>query len=326
MHFDLPPAELHEALNALDLELESRGRSSGGSIPFQLKSASSVWGQLDYELGAGFLDTLAVNYGAGVHVVDFAAAEDARGQINDWVADRTDGKIEELIPGGLLNGRTRLVLTNAMYFAAAWTDPFESDDTHDDVFHARAGDVTVPMMRQDSADLAYGVGPRFTAVELPYDGDEVSMVVVLPELLDGESGDPLALLEAELSADKIAEITASLQDATDLHVVLPKFTFRATFGLTDALKAFGMVDAFEPELADFSPINPEPQLHVWRALHEGFIQVDEEGTRAAAATAVVLGDDSAPPSVVVDRPFLMMIRDRPTGQILFIGRVLDPSA
>jgi serpin B len=327
LHFDLPPAELHEAMNALDLALAARGESSGGSIPFRLQSANSVWGQVDYPFGAPYLDTLALNYDAGVHVVDFMGdAGASRDAINGWVEDNTGGKIEELLPANAITGMTRLVLTNAVYFTAAWTDPFDSDDTEDGTFQAPGRQVTVPMMSQTSADLGTGSGARFRAAELPYDGDEVSMIIVLPELLEGETGDPLALLEAELTGAKLQEIAASIHPASELHLVLPKFTFKRELSLAQALHSFGMVDAFDKLLADFSPITTYEELYIHAALHQGFILVDEEGTTAAAATAVVIGDDSAPPSFVVDRPFLMLIRDIPTGQILFVGRVVDPTA
>jgi serpin B len=327
LHFQLPPADLHPAMNALSLELASREADApGGTIPFKLRSASSLWGQADYTFQAPFLDTLAVNYGAGVHVVDFAGEpEGSRELINGWVSDQTNGNIDDLLPDGSISGLTRLVLTNALYFKAAWDDPFEAGDTFDAPFTTPTGVANVPTMHQVSEVMGYGDGPRFRAGELIYDGGDVSMVIVLPELLPNETGDPLALLEGELTGAKLQEITGSLHSAA-LTIALPKFSFTAPLALSDALQTLGMTDAFS-DRADFSPINGLLDLKITAAVHQAFVAIDEEGTEAAAASAVVAGDDAPGPephTLIVDRPFLVMILDRPTGAILFLGRILDP--
>lgn len=317
LHFELPPAELHAAFNHLDLELASRGEdASGDTIPFQLRTANAIFGQEGKEFQPTFLDTLAVNYGAGLHVLDFARdAEASRETINSWVEDRTNDKIQDLLGPGTITADTRLVLANAIYFSAAWDDPFEASDTADRDFFVGDVAVSVPTMYQQAA-LPYGEGTGFRAAELPYDGNKLSMTIVVP--------DDLAAFEASLTGQTIADITAALGER-DVKLSLPKFSFDAPLGLKKHLSAMGMNDAFS-SAADFSGIDGTRSLAITDVLHKGFVAIDEKGTEAAAATAVIVGDTSAPEpaTLTVDRPFVFFIRDRPTGAILFIGRVLDP--
>ena len=312
LHFTLSPATLHAAMNRLDLDLASRAQqASSDTRPFQLHVANAIWGQDGTAFEAPFLDTLAVNYGAGLHVVDYIAdPQGARSTINGWVADRTNDKIQDLLPEGSIDQLTRLVLTNAIYFSAAWAHPFEAAATADGTFTTAGGPVTAPMMHE-VAEASYGAGAGYQAAELPYDGDQLSMVVIVP--------DALASFEATLTA-----VVQSLSTA-DLTLTLPRFRYTTPLSLGAALQALGMVDAFSPA-ADFSGIDGARDLQITGVLHKGFVGVDEAGTEAAAATAVVVGTTSVPePHVLaVDRPFLFLIRDRPTGAILFVGRVVDP--
>jgi serpin B len=319
LHFTLPPDRLHAALNKLDLELASRGQhATSGTIPFRLRTASSMWGQEGVTFQAPFLDTLAVNYGVGVHVLDFAAdPEGSRETINTWVEDHTNHKIKDLLPQGSIDDLTRLVLTNAIYFSAAWNEPFEAAQTADRPFHLATGnEVAVPTLHQVH-ELGYVAGDGFAAAEIPYDGEKLSMVVVVP------SGD-LATFESSLTGATLAAITANLREYS-VDLSLPKFKFEAPLGLKDTLQALGMVDAFT-DRADLSGIDGTRNLAISDVLHKGFVAIDEKGTEAAAATAVIIGDTSVPElaTLAVDRPFLFFIRDIPTGAILFIGRVVDP--
>lgn len=318
LQFTLPATETHAAFNRIDAELASRAAdASGDSIPFKLTTANGIFGQDGKEWLPSFLDTLALNYGAGLYVLDFVgAAEAARETINAWVEARTNDRIEDLLPEGSIDPSTRLVLTNAIYFSAAWDDPFDAADTADRDFLVGGAPVKVPTLYQKSVNLSYGEGTGFRAAELPYDGDKLSMTVVVP--------DDMAAFEATLSADKLAEVTASLGSA-ELELTLPKFEFDAPLGLKKHLQAMGMVDAFSDE-ADFSAMDGTRSLAIVDVLHEGFVAIDEKGTEAAAATAVIVGETSAPlPATLhVDRPFVFFIKDRPTGAILFIGRVVDP--
>jgi len=325
LHFTLPEPTLHAAFNWLDLELASReAQASGEHQPFRLRTANSIWGQEGKTFLEPFLDTLALHYGAGLYVLDFAAdPEGSREVINDWVEDMTEDKIVDLLPEGAISDATRLVLTNAIYFSAAWATPFEVADTAPRPFTTPDGAVDVPTLHQ-VAELGYGAGPRFRAAELPYDGGQLSMVVVVPDLLPDEQGDPLALLETELTAAKLDEIVGSLQPA-NVTLELPKFRYDAPLSLRDRLSELGMVDAFSSD-ADFSGIDGGRSLVISDVIHKGFVGIDEAGTEAAAATAVVIDDTAAPEpaELIVDRPFLFLILDRPTGAILFMGRVLDP--
>lgn len=318
LHFTLPEAELHAAFNKLDLELASRGEAADSdTIPFQLTAANALFGQTGMELLTPFLDTLARNYGAGLRVLDFVADhEGARETINEWVEDRTNDKIEDLLPQGSITPNTRLVLANAIYFSAAWAEPFEASKTADRPFTLASGEtIDVPSLHQ-SALNRYGAGPDYRAGELAYDGGQLSMVVVVP--------DDLAAFEDTLDGQRLAEIVAGLSGSL-LEITLPKFEFAAPLGLVPALMSLGMIDAFSPA-ADFSGIDGTRSLAISDVLHKGFISIDENGTEAAAATAVIIGETSVPTpaTLVVDRPFLFMIVDRPTGAILFLGRVVDP--
>jgi len=323
LRFSLPQSRLHPAFNALALELDSHGEGAQGKDDegFRLNIINAIWGQQDYEFLTEFLDLLAVNYGAGLRVLDFiGATEESRVTINDWVADQTEGRIEDLIPQGLINAMTRLVLTNAIYFNAAWEYPFDEDITQDGVFHLLDGSqVTVPMMSQKES-FGYAEGDGYQAVELPYDGDELSMVILLPTSGQFES------FEEALDAAQVDGIIGSLE-RWQVDLTMPKFEFDSSFSLLEALSAMGMPIAFSGS-ADFSGMTGNRELYIADVVHKAFVSVDEEGTEAAAATAVVM-ELTAMPDVVevtIDRPFIFLIRDIETGTILFVGRTLDPSA
>jgi serpin B len=308
---------VHSAQNALDLALASRGQNAhDDTIPFKLTTANSIWGQEGKEFQAEFLDTLALNYGAGLHVLDFLSSPDpSRLTINAWVADHTNDKIPNLLPEGSVSADTRLVLTNAVYFSAAWQNPFKAEQTSDRPFQVTGSNVSVPTMAQNE-EMGYAEGDGWTAAEVPYDGGELSMTVVVP------SGD-LSTLEASLSPALLEQITTTRVAQVDFQI--PKFKYSAPLGLTDALQTLGMLDAFGPS-ADFSGIDGTQDLVIQDVIHEGFIGINEAGTEAAAATAVLIGDTAAPEqrTLHADKPFLFFIRDIQTKEILFIGRVVDP--
>ncbi len=322
MHFTLPQERLHPAFNALGLALESRGEGAQGADGegFRLNIANSIWGQTGYSFLDAYLDALAESYDAGMRLVDFMhAPEPSRLAINDWVSAETEGKIEDLVPPGAITDSTRLVLTNAIYFNAAWLAPFPEKLTHDGDFTLLdGGTATVPLMMQDGS-FGYTAGDGFCAVELLYDGEELSMVIVVPDA--GRFGE----LEAALDAAKLGAVTGGMQPA---HILLtmPKFRFEASFALVPVLRALGMRDAFTPFAADLSGIDGTRELYVTDVLHKAYVAVNEAGTEAAAATAVIVGIVSVPEPVTIDRPFLFFIRDIPTGAVLFGGRVVDPRA
>jgi len=324
LHFSLPQDRLHPAFNLLDLELAARGEGAEGKDDegFRLNVVNAIWGQEDYAFLDEFLDVLAENYGAGLRLMDFVnAAEQSRIAINQWVSDRTEGRIEDLIPEGSIDSLTRLVLTNAIYFNAAWMNPFDDDMTSDGPFYLLdGGEVVVPMMRQTES-LGYASQAGYTAVELPYDGGELSMIVLLPD--EGLFEE----LEGSLDADLVKAIIGNLKYG-QVALTMPKFEFESEFSLVDTLAAMGMPIAFSGA-ADFSGMNGTRELSIGDVLHKAFVSVDEAGTEAAAATAVVMEltavvDEPVP--VTVDRPFIFMIRDIATDSVLFVGRVVNPAS
>ena len=324
LHFILPQNRLHPAFNSLDIELGRRGEGAEGKDGegFRLNIVNAIWGQKDYEFLSEFLDLLAENYGAGLRILDFAKApEESRITINRWVSDQTEGRIEDLIPQGLISVLTRLVLTNAIYFNAAWQYPFEEDATYDAPFYLLDGDeVTVSMMRQTES-FSYTEGDEYQAVELLYDGGELSMVILLPKAGQFEA------FEGSMNVQLVDGIIGDLEER---HVTLsmPKFEFESSFGLKEILAAMGMPVAFSGN-ADFSGMTGNRDLFIADVVHKAFVSVDEAGTEAAAATAVVMELTALPEEpveVTVDRPFVFSIRDIETGTILFVGRILNPSA
>jgi serpin B len=323
LQFLLDQDSLHPAFNWLDAELASRGEGAQGmdGEGFRLNVVNAIWGQKNYEFLSDFLDVLAENYGAGLRILDFMNdTEASRLAINKWVSDQTEGRIKDLIPQGVIVPLTRLVLTNAIYFNAAWEYPFDEDVTADGPFYfLDGGQVTVPVMKQTEA-LDYTKGEGYHAVELPYDGNELSMVILLPEAGQFQA------FEEGLQSQQIRDIVNGLQ-ATEVSLTMPKFEFDSEFSLTDTLAVMGMPIAFSVD-ADFSGMTGTLDLCISEVLHKAFVSVDEAGTEAAAATAVVMNESGMPGEsveVTIDRPFIFLIRDIETGAILFVGRVIDPS-
>ncbi len=319
MHFDLPQADLHAALNALSAELDNRA-GEGDQTGFKLNVANALWGQQGFAFLPEFLDTLALNYGAGMQAVDYNQPEAARQTINDWVADQTEDKIKDLIPDGALNAMTRLVLTNAIYFNAAWLLPFDEQATQNDSFDLLDGsEVQAPMMRQTES-FGYLKAEDYEAVEMFYEGRELSMVILLPD----ES--QFSAFEESLDSAQLQSILEQLS-VQRLDLSMPKFKIDSSFGLADTLAGMGMPDAFDVVKADFSGMTGKPDLFITNVVHKAYVDVNEEGTEAAAATGVVMGLKSMPvgePIVVkVDHPFLFLIRDTQTGAVLFLGRVVQ---
>jgi len=324
LHFLLNQKKLHPAFNWLDAELASRGEGAEGKDGegFRLNIVNAIWGQKDYEFLSDFLDVLAENYGAGLRILDFITeTEKSRLTINDWVSDQTEGRIEDLIPQGAIGALTRLVLTNAIYFNAAWAYPFDEDMTADDPFYlVDGGQISVPMMKQTES-FGYTEGEGYQAVELRYDGDELSMVILLPEAGQFEA------FEETLNAQQVSDIISSLRP-TEVALTMPQFEFESEFSLKDTLAEMGMPVAFSGA-ADFSGMTGRRELSISDVVHKAFVAVDEAGTEAAAATAVIMeltAMPDTPVEVTIDRPFIFLIRDIETGAILFVGRIMNPGA
>ena len=328
LRLGLPSQNLHPAFNALDQELANRGLNLPADeegTGFQLSIVNSIWGQRDFAFDESFLDLLAQQYGAGMRLVDFIAAPDrSRQLINDWVEQQTQDRIQDLLPEGSVNVLTRLVLTNAIFFKASWLEAFDPAQTVSGTFFLADGSSRTASMMNQAVRTVYATGKDYQAVELPYVGHKVSMVIILP------AADRFEAVEEALDASTLNAIVGNLRD-TWVTLTMPRFEFDADFGLSDVLKEMGMPIAFEPPSgdsgADFSGMDGSRVLFIHNVLHKAFVAVDEEGTEAAAATGVVIGVKSAPPSatMVVDRPFVFLIRDRATETVLFLGRVSDPA-
>lgn len=323
LSFNIPQERLHPAFNSLDLQLKQRGEGAKGKDDggFRLNVVNAIWGQKDYRFLDEYLDILAQNYGAGLRIVDFInQTEQSRLTINKWVSGQTEERIKDLIPQGVINQLTRLVLTNAIYFNAAWEHTFQEHATSEGPFHLiDGGDVNVPMMRQ-SESFGYAEGDGYQAVELPYDGREMSMVVLLPSVGQFNT------FEDKLNAEFVSKVTAGLK-MQQVSLTMPKFEYESSFGLKEALSTLGMGVAFT-EAADFSGMDGKHDLLIQDVVHKAFVSVDESGTEAAAATAVIVGLTSAPAEpviVTIDRPFMFFIRDVQTNSIIFVGRVLNPA-
>ena len=333
LQFDLPQAMLHPAFNTLYLDLDSR--SGGGKdfdpSDFRLNIANALWGQKGYQFLDDFTAVIAENYGAGVRPTDFVGQpEESRIRINGWVANETEDRITDLIPPGKFEDPPpALVLTNAIYFNAAWVRKFKSMPTPTD-FHRLEGDaVPVPMMNQ-TGSTRYASGVGYQAVEMQYRFGWMSMAILLPDQGTFEA------FEESLDDDLVAQIIEDLE-TREVVLTMPKFEFQSAFDLVDTLKALGMKDAFNSTIADFSGMDGRSCvsadircLFLSDVIHKAFVAVDEEGTEAAAATAAMAvpsgGAPGPPVEVTVDRPFIFLIRDGRTGTILFLGRVLDPTA
>ncbi|HOS79832.1 MAG TPA: serpin family protein [Anaerolineae bacterium] len=316
LHFLLEQEQLHPAFASLEDRLSNIGRK--GQI--QLKVANALWPQVGYPFLEEFLALTKQYYGVLITAVDYADTETARGIINAWVEEKTEKKIQELIPPRILDAWTRLVLVNAVYFKGNWASQFNQGRTSDAPFWVTPDEsVQVPMMTQEH-EFRYGESDGLQILELPYAGDDLSMVVLLPREIDG-----LAKLEGSLTVENLGIWTRNLWKA-EVRVFLPRFEITFPFRLDDTLKSMGMVDAFGDN-ADFSGMDGRKWLYIAAVLHKAFVAVNEEGTEAAAATAVVMkGRSLTPPPPVfrADHPFVFLIRENGTGSILFLGRVVNP--
>jgi serpin B len=323
LHFMLQNNELHAAFNKLAIELNSRNQVSQSSTGFKLNVINAIWGNQNDEFIPAFLNVLAENYNTGMRVLDYENdPEGCRRIINEWVSEQTEGLIKELLPADSIDALTSLVLTNAIYFNAAWLFRFDKfAQTYDDVFFLPDGNtITVPMMHQIKK-LGYTEGSGYQAVELKYDTWNMSMVIVLPDEGTFEE------FESSLTGNKVKNIIDDISEDEYVILSLPRFAFESAFNLKETLQAMGMTDAFNSNAADFSGIFGKTGYWLDEVYHQAYITVDEDGTTAAAASAVVAikGTSPNPPVVNLNHPFIFMIRDIETNTILFVGRVMNPA-
>ena len=301
---------LDELSNGLDRRLRGLGADEGVDIAI----ANRAWRDEDQPVLPDYTRTLLTHYGAGLDALDIAGdPEGAREVVNTWAGEQTQGQVEELFPRGSITANTRLVLANAVHFEADWLFPFPSAATRDQPFLLPDGTtVSVPTMSYDEY-LPSGRGPGWTAVRLPYAGEQVSMTVIVPEDLAG--------FESSLDRARLDQVEASIADG-GIHLTLPRFTARTHLSLVETLAELGMPTAFSGE-ADFSGMSGALGLVLSAVEHEAVVEVDEAGTKAAAASGGAVAGSHGP-TVTVDRPFLFVVRDRATSAVLFLGRVTDP--
>jgi serine protease inhibitor len=317
LHFDLDQKELHPAFDALEARLKEVGKQ--GAV--QLSVANGLWPHRKYAFLVDYLALLQRFYGVRVTPVDYGDAGAARRTINAWVEEQTRHKIRELIPPGVLTDLTRLVLANAIYFKGNWTSRFEAHATHDAPFWVTPSRQVGAQMMAQRDEFGYATFDRLQVLELPYVGDDLSMIVLLPAEQDG-----LAQLEDALTVENLDTWTADLREH-EVEVLLPRFEVTFEVRLDATLCSLGMADAFSKQAADFSGMDGTRLLYIAAVLHKAFAVVNEEGTEAAAATAVMMkvrGMPQPAPEFRVDHPFLFLIREKRTGSVLFLGRVVNP--
>lgn len=304
---------VHKAYGGLLSQLKP-GRRAG----YELHVANALWGQKGYPWLEDFLATTRENYGAGLREVDFVRqTEAARRTINRWIEKQTKGKIKDLLAGGALTPLTRLVLTNAIYFKGDWARKFKKERTRDVPFKLSAGrSVKAPMMNQ-TGKFGYAETKDLQVLRMPYVGKELSMVIFLPKKVDG-----LAAVEKSLAKTGHDALLKELRKV-EVRVSVPRFTMTSMFELSKVLPAMGMTGAFDPNEADFSGMDGRKGLFISAVVHKAFVDVNEEGTEAAAATGFMMAG-SAPPVFRADHPFLFIIRHEKTGVVLFMGRVMNP--
>lgn len=321
LHFNLPPSKLPEAFGALDQRLAEV--ASGKQIA--LNVANSLWAQNDYRFTESFLNLNRRHFGAEVALVDFARqTEPARRQINSWVAGKTADKITELVAPGALSPMTRLVLCNAIYFKGDWARQFDPSATREADFYATPErTVKVPLMYQSLNLKGRALTDGPSVFELPYQGGELSMIVLLPK-----AKDDLGALEGRLTQENLDRWLAELAQSREAkaQVFLPRFKLSSLFALENTLAEMGMASAFGAG-ADFSGMTGKRDLSISAVAHQAVVEVNEQGTEAAAATAVIMERTSLSPMQVfrADHPFIFLIRENQTGSVLFLGRVMDPT-
>ena len=306
---------------------------NSGKAAYTLRTANALWAQESYPFLPDYISTAARNYGSNTTNLDFLSnPEGSRATINRWVEEKTDNKIKELLPADSINADSLLVITNAIYFNGKWEKPFSEADTRnfpfylDELFNSSAPvpTVTVPMMQREDI-YPYAETDTLQMVELPYtagDGSDLSMLVILPKSYGLTA---LADAESSLNPAAISDLEGRLTE-TKIDLVLPKFRLESEYRLPGTLKGMGMRTAFTGS-ADFSGMDGTRALFISDVIHKAFIDVNEEGTEAAASSAVVIsqGGSSGKPHFMAVHPFIFIIKEKETGTVLFMGRVANPA-
>ena len=302
--------ELQEALHTVQ---------KAGDI--KLSIANAIWAEKSYKFLPGFMDLVEKEYKSKISLADFVGdAEAERNTINSWVEEQTNDKITDLIPQGVLDALTRMVLVNAIYFKGDWASPFKEDHTQEQEFYVTAEEMVKAKTMYQTGKFRLAEDADTQALEMLYKGNKLSMLVLLPKQKDG-----ISKLEETLTAEKLSGLVTTLRKTT-VEVTFPKFKVETRYDLIPPFKSLGVKDAFA-DAADFSGMDGTRNLYISAILHKAFVEVDEKGTEAAAATAGGVTLMSAPsyPRFNADHPFLFLIRDNATGSILFMGRMVNPN-
>ena len=291
---------------------------------YQLSTGNALWAQQDYSFLQNYLTTVETYYGGKAANLDFVGkTEESRQTINSFIEEQTSNKIKDLLPQGFVDSMTRLVLTNAIYFKGTWNWEFDKSNTREQDFKITQDNVIqVPMMymKNDKAKFNYLDNDNLQILELPYKGDNISMLILLPK-------DNLESIGSSLTKEKLEEWKNQMNEEKLDAIYLPKFEFDTKYFMKETLEAMGMPAAFDSSLADFSGMTGQKDLFIGFVIHQAFIKVDEQGTEAAAATAVGMNLTSMPQQNIfrVDHPFIFIIQDKNTGNILFLGKVINPT-
>ncbi|XP_058030542.1 leukocyte elastase inhibitor-like isoform X2 [Ahaetulla prasina] len=323
LHFD-GVEDLHSVFHLLNAKINQR------NAPYILKLANRLYGEKTFNFSSDFLTSTQNLYGAELSTVDFLNAPDkAKKEINQWVEQQTEGKIPELLSEGSINEITKLVLVNAVYFKGSWAKAFKEKDTEDKPFRLNKREKKTVKMMFMKEILPFGYIPecKCRVLELPYKGKDLSMIILLPDSIEDNSTG-LEQLEKQLTLEKLQEWTKpkNMNSGVDVYVNLPKFQLEENYDLNSHFAALGLVDVFDSGKADLSGMSGAQDLHVSKIVHKSFLEVNEAGTEAAAATGVtympcclIMGKDFN-----ADHPFLFFIRHNPTNTILFLGRFASP--
>ena len=315
-HLNLPPEALHRGFSALTIQLNNPDRTS------RIVVANALWAERSFQFEPGYQQLMLNSYSNGFRLVDFANAPDqATQEINQWASNVTEGKIEELIPAGVVDNLTRLIITNALLFKADWLFPFDSNATVDGSFYTFDEEVTVPMMQVEELPFGCTGGDEeldYIAARLPYADESASFLIIMPS--EKAYDDFVEVFDAP----RFEEILLSMDDCYG-KLTMPRFSVESAIGLKEILSEMGIIDAFSPT-ANFSGMSGAPELYISQAIHQARIDVTEKGTEAAAATAVVMGVRSGGAvDMVIDGPFFFAILDNASNTILFMGSVVNPA-
>ena len=289
---------------------------------YKINTANAFWAHQDYTFLQSYLDLLENFYMAEAHELDFAKNVEAAEIINTWIEEQTNDKIKDMIPPSSLSDYTKLVLTNAIYFKGMWAIPFNPDNTYETDFELTSDETTqVDMMSDTDNDYNYTETDDLQIIELQYAGDDLLMIVILPK------ENNITIAESALNSGNLAIWINSLM-GDEVDVEIPKFKFEKKYSLNGLLRSMGIIDAFIPDIADFSKMDGTNALFISEAIHQSFVEVNEEGTEAAAATAIIMEATAIPEEpkrFIADHPFVFLIQHKETGAILFMGRVMNPA-